>query len=255
MHDRARAAIDRCAATSLRRRPERRPHVRPQQSPPGQLGLRPRDEGVERAAQLGRPACALGRRLADEAGDDLRVDRRERRHRADGARGERLRDQRLGADEDREALEQVRLDRRPSACRRPSSRPCSAPGRAAARSPGSGSRSRSWPRTRRRRTASARTRPRPWRSARRGRRRRRRSRAGRSRRPRRPRSRRRARRARPSPPSSSRRRGRRARAGRAVASRNAWATARRSAGSSRKPSPVEPSARIPSTPPAARKST
>ena len=108
---------------------------------------------------------ALRRRLVHERGDHLRIGGGQPRHRARRAGREPARDERLGADEDVEPVEQVRLDRlprlvgdlEPAQVRRPS--------RAAARPPRPAPRSRSARRTRRRRTAAARTRPRPRRSA------------------------------------------------------------------------------------------
>ena len=113
-----------------------------------------------RGAPPSRGRALLGR-LADDGRDLLGERRRERRDGADGARLATAVDERLGADEDVEAVEEVALERVPRACPRPSSRRRCPPPRAVAPASPGRRRTRRSPRTRRRRTAAARRPRRP----------------------------------------------------------------------------------------------
>ena len=76
---------------------------------PLQRGL-PR-EALDEGAQLAEPRGSLGGRVANDRGDLARERRRERRDRATRAARHPVRDERLGADEDVEARQEVLLER------------------------------------------------------------------------------------------------------------------------------------------------
>ena len=110
----------------------------------------PRGTGSAAARRAARsPSPAPPESVADERDDSVGEARGETETGTGRTRREAALEQRLGADEDVEPVEEVRLDLLPRDCPRPSSRRGSARARAAARSRRAGSRSRSAPRTRR----------------------------------------------------------------------------------------------------------